>query len=95
MGFRRYKEPLVQHFQKEINENGELQKCKRSLKSFWLPLLNENSAAYLFIATHSSYIRKTKENPGDRADSIFFKHLVEPKEDEEEDDKSEGEEESQ
>jgi hypothetical protein len=63
MGFKRYKKPLVDHFIKEINEHGQLKKCKTSLMNFWVPLLDDTSA---------TYIKKTKETPEDRTESVFF-----------------------
>lgn len=64
LGFKRYKRPLVEHFQTEISKNEVLSKCKRSLEDFWARLLDENSAWY---------IKKTGETAEDRRDSVFFK----------------------
>jgi hypothetical protein len=64
LGFRRYKQPLLDHFIKEIKRNEVLKACKRSLEDFWIPLLDENSAAY---------IKKTRESPEDRTESVYFK----------------------
>ena len=64
MGFRRYKEPLVKHLKKEADDDGPLKSCARSLDKFWLPMLDEGSAAYR---------KKTLENDEDRTESVFFK----------------------
>jgi len=74
LGFRRYKKPLVDHLVKEVTKTEALEKCKRSLEMFWLPLLEEKGAAY---------IKKTKENPEDRLDSVYFTNIKEHKEAEE------------
>jgi hypothetical protein len=49
MGFKRYKQPFVDHFIKEIKQNEVLKACKRSLEDFWIPLLDETSAAYVKV----------------------------------------------
>eukprot|EP00029_Vermamoeba_vermiformis_P014651 TRINITY_DN9766_c0_g1_i1.p1 TRINITY_DN9766_c0_g1~~TRINITY_DN9766_c0_g1_i1.p1 ORF type:complete len:453 (-),score=101.26 TRINITY_DN9766_c0_g1_i1:15-1373(-) len=66
LGFSRYKRPLVRHFEIEIEENGLLQACQRSLDKFWKQTLEVNSKEYYL---------KTKEAPEDRTESIFFHHL--------------------
>jgi hypothetical protein len=66
LGFSRYKRPLVRHYEIEIDENGLLHSCKKSLDKFWKQTLEVNSKEYYL---------KTKEAPEDRTESIFFHHL--------------------
>jgi hypothetical protein len=67
LGFRRYKEPLVMHFRKEILENHQLPRAKSSLLEFWHPSLEEHT---------KQYSKKTKETSEDRTDSTYFQYLA-------------------
>jgi len=66
LGFRRYKAPLVNFFDEQINQEGYLSNYTRSLERFWKFCLNEDSEAYA---------RKTKETKADREESVFFDHM--------------------
>lgn len=64
LGFRRWKKPLVDFLSSEI-QSGKLKTCAHPFHSYWLPLLDEDSKAYM---------EKTKETLQDREDSIYFKN---------------------
>jgi len=63
LGFSRYKKPFLDFLEEEIMENNQIPWAKSSLKNYWLPLLDVDSAAF---------IRKTMETEEDREDSIIF-----------------------
>eukprot|EP01129_Flabellula_baltica_P001538 TRINITY_DN1149_c1_g1_i3.p1 TRINITY_DN1149_c1_g1~~TRINITY_DN1149_c1_g1_i3.p1 ORF type:complete len:256 (+),score=63.58 TRINITY_DN1149_c1_g1_i3:420-1187(+) len=65
LGFRRYKQSLVDFLDQEVN-NKSLPECRPSLERFWKKTLEENTKQYL---------KKTKETEQDRTESIFFYHL--------------------
>ncbi|KAL6043692.1 Opioid growth factor receptor [Balamuthia mandrillaris] len=51
LGFQRWKQPLVEHFTKEIIHNRLLPSCRYSLQSFWKETLNVDSSRFLFFCT--------------------------------------------
>ncbi|ELR17172.1 opioid growth factor receptor (ogfr) region protein, putative [Acanthamoeba castellanii str. Neff] len=68
LGFQRYKKPLLDFLTKEITQNRQLPNCRSSLMGFWSKTLDYSSP---------SYKAKTKEDPDDREDSVFFRHMAE------------------
>lgn len=67
LGFVRYKIPLVEFFEKEIESTGRLDHCKYSLKEFWKPLCDPSLPGYK---------KKTREEAEDREESVFFTVLA-------------------
>jgi len=67
MGFGRYKKPFIEHLTREIIEKGQLRNCKASLQRYWHPLVYEEDTP--------TYKLKTKEDPEDREESVFFIHM--------------------
>ena len=63
LGFHRYKKPLLEALQREV-EGGLLANARASFHDFWLPLSTEEDSA--------RYAAKTKEVAADRAEGCLF-----------------------
>jgi hypothetical protein len=66
MGFHRWRKGFLAHLEKEIYDTEELKYCKMSFERFWKKNLEVNT---------QDFIRKTRELPEDRTESVYFKHL--------------------
>ena len=64
LGFRRFKRPLLDHLQREI-EDGALANAAQSYARFWLPLVDQEGTEH--------YNAKTREEDADREDGALFK----------------------
>ncbi|KAL6063099.1 Opioid growth factor receptor [Balamuthia mandrillaris] len=66
LGFGRYKKPWLKHFEEEM-EKGLLRNCHTPYRRYWRMLAYEEDS--------EAYVAKTKEEPEDRTESVFFSHL--------------------
>ena len=67
LGFVRYKTPWMDFMQHELESSNRLVNCKRSYLNFWRPLCDPATPGYK---------KKTREEPEDRAESVFFDILT-------------------
>lgn len=68
LGFQRYKKPWLDFLTNEITQNRQIPNCRSSLAGFWSKTIDYASPMYK---------SKTKEDPEDREDSVFFRHMEE------------------
>lgn len=66
MGFHRWRKGFLAHLEKEIYDTQELKYCKDSFERFWKKNLDVNT---------QEFVRKTRELPEDRAESVYFAHM--------------------